>query len=1038
MIKNIFTKNVIIRNSILTIFICFISSINVFAQNLVTGTVIGEDGQGIPGTTVLVKGSKVVVSTDIKGYYKITVGTLNDTLIFKSIGFITKNIPIKGKLIINVKLEEEIKQLKEVVSIGYQTVKKNSLNGAVSVVDIDEINKTPQLSATDALLGRVPGVSVKTSAQPGDGGSIFIRGVSSFNLTSNPLYVIDGIPTSDATDLNPNDIESIQVLKDASAAAIYGSRAMNGVIVITTKKGKKDGEKLEFSYKTGISNVSKRFNMMQTPEWMAYNDLRWKNKYADDPDPTSYLQFMPIVKNPSINTNWQDLVYQTGTTNDYNLATSGGNENINYRLSGNYFSQKGIVIGPSFDRYNCRINGGWKKGRIKINESISLGYTHSIDQGDGAWSEAYGMVPVVPPHDSLGHYALSNYNLNTSNSSNATSYNTNTNLLATRDKTVSTSNVYHVLANISPEFTIFPFLKYKVNIGIDISANYNETDTKAELTSIMDKPISGLLVTRPLSQNKLIEHLLNFNKKFGKHSISAVAGFTQQTWKSTGDNVYETNILQDNGGQYYYTLSNGSVAAGSGGYVNGDIQLSALRSYLCQVVYDYDDKYFLTASFRRDGSSKFSPEARWGNFPSVSPQWLINKEKFFKNIKPFSFISELKLWASYGILGNSELSPWQYKEYNQNNAIYMFGPNQTINNGSINMALVDQNIKWESKISSGVGAELYMFHNKLGISCNYYDNMAVNLLLDKNVALYTGQTPSAFVAQPSIWTNVGSVRNSGFETSIIYKNYDHLFKYNLTINLTTLKNKILKTGNGELPWNAQVTYTESDVGHPIGEFYLLKSNGLYQIGDPDLETLTVLGVKQKPGDPKFVDENGDHNIDANDRVYCGNPWPKLEHSINFNCSYRNFDFTMFWYGDQGRTVYCTSEEFLNDGGSDGNYRAGLLADSWTPENPNASQPRPEYHSQTIQYSDKYLQDGSFLRLKTIQIGYTFDHTKINKLVKIGFTKIHVDFSIDNVLTITKYTGLDPDFRGILPLAYGYDGNTYPPARTFYFGVQLSF
>ena len=469
-------------------------------------------GEALIGVTVAIRGTSKGTISDLNGQFQIEVkkGTV---LSVSYVGYKSQEVTAENTGTLSLQMELDINKMEQVVVIGYGTVKKSDVTGSVSVVDIGQAVNGTKNSISDVLKGRVSGVSVKKTAAPGDEGQIFIRGVGSFYTSSTPLFVIDGIPTNDTRDFKPNDIESIQVLKDASAAAIYGSRAFNGVVIITTKKGSKDKKTLEFSSRNGIQFAVKPFEMMGTDEWLAFNDEKWKNVYGQN----LYRRFMPIVKDSSINTDWQSLAYQPGRQNEYDFAVGGGATDLTYRVSANYYSHDGIITGSKFDRFTGRVNSSWTLGRLKIDESVILANTRSNSRGGGAWAGALGMPPVIPVMDSLGNYALGNYNANKEITRNA-------NPIASRDKTTDQSDVFHVIASASAELRIFDFLKYRLNLGIDYSNRMNQTETKEIKTSLQDEGRSEYFESRGYGNNRLVENLLDFKKSFGNYDISAILG----------------------------------------------------------------------------------------------------------------------------------------------------------------------------------------------------------------------------------------------------------------------------------------------------------------------------------------------------------------------------------------------------------------------------------------------------------------------------------------------------------------------------------
>lgn len=998
-------------------------SFQAFSQIKLSGVIFDENETPFPGVRVIVANTSRGTISDINGKFEIENLSSQDWLEFSMIGYKKQKVNVGKNKSLQIILEPDEQILDEVVAIGYSTIKKEDISGAVSVVNVKDALNGVKNGVADALQGRVAGVSVKKSAAPGDQGQIYLRGIGSFYTSSTPLFVIDGIPTDDSRSFNANDIESIQVLKDAAAASIYGSRAFNGVIIVTTKKGAKDQKKVDFSYRTGFQFVQKPFDLMGSDEWMAMNTLRYKNVYGEK----YYERYMPVITDKTINTDWYDQVFQVGKQDEYDLSFSNASKDASYRASINYYKQKGIVKANDFERFTARINTSWKRDWLRFEESLMFSTSQQKTQGGSAWSEAIGMPSVIPVYDKDGNFSLGSENSNKE-------ITRNTNPIAQREKTLDSAENYHVMGSMTGEISFTKWLKYRLVLGMDINANFNNTKTKDIKVSLQDEGRSSLTDTRSIGKNFLIENLLEFNNSFDKHNINAIAGYTEQYFNNDSETIKVMDILHDQNNKYYFTLNNGQDVS----YVSQSIGTNTLRSYLGRVIYNYDQKYYFTGSVRADGSSRFGKDVRYGYFPSSSLAWRISKEKFFENVP---LISDLKLRASYGVLGNQEIGNWQYTPYLQTNLIYMFGPGQTIDySGKFDHTIVDENIKWEEKVSSNIGFELYLLNNKLGVTLDYYYDENRDLLAYVDVPYYTGHTPANFWDSQAILTNAGTVSNSGLELSINYRDMlPSSIAYDLTLNLSTTKNKVKKVGGSipYIPWDAGfAVLTRTTEGRSIGEFFLLQGNGIYQEGDPDLETLTIRGKKAKPGDYKYIDHDGNNDIDDNDRVYCGSPWPKFEFSLQANLAYKAFDFSMFWYGNTGRKVYNSLEYNLTNTGGNGNYRKGLLAESWTPENMGAKYSSPQYGGLIIQYSDNYLQDGSFLRLGNVQVGYDLTSLSIVKKAKIDKLRVYV--SGENLLTLSKYDGWNVDFKGNLPFGYGYDGNTYPTAANIQAGIQFSF
>ena len=1015
------------------IFILFLSYLHLYSQEmLVNGVVIDErDQEQMIGVSIRVKGTIMGTITNIEGEFSITVPQ-NSILVFSYTGYETVELPASGQM--TVVLKEMTQNLNELVVIGYGSVRKKDLTGAVAVVNTNDLKIGIATTIAESLQGRVPGLQVKTSGEPGQTAKIFMRGISSIYSNTDPLYVIDGLPTSETRDFNPEDVESIQVLKDASAAAIYGSRAANGVIIITTKKGTNKDFTIETSVKYGIQNSSKRYGLMNGKEWLALQEMKYKN--ANLPYPkivqaeidrrTGAANPMFPDLDPSIDNDWQDVIYQTGEIQEYNLSASGGNDNSTYMVSGNHFRNNGIIIGPTFQRSTARVNGTLKRNRINIEESLLLSTSTSENLPANYFNEAIRMLPLIPVYDKDGEFAMGGYNGADTNA---------TNPVARNDIQKMENISYRVQGTINGELEIFKFLKYKLNLGYQMNTSVYKEKQKYGRWIPNGQSESQYYERRNLSTSYLVENTLTYDQRIEKHYINAMIGYTE----SKGNSSYmgnRTRLLEpDNRGKYYWTVQNGTVFDSP----TEELSSNALRSFLGRITYSFSDTYYLTGSIRRDGSSRFLKENRWGSFPSVAASWRISNENFMKEL---SFIDDLKVRASYGLLGQEAIPSNLTDVYNNNYFPYLFGSDETLYWGSSPTDIVNTGIRWEEKESTNIGFDLTMLNGMLGFNADYYINKSKGLLARIPIGRWTGSNSS------DVWANAGSVQNSGFEISAFHRNYSNKLKYDVTVNVTTVRNKILALGNNDPIYGS---HSKSEIGRSLGEFFLVKTNGIYQLedfdelGNPLDGITTVWGNKPRPGDVKYIDSNGldssgnltgepDGIISIADRQYLGSPWPKAEISLSFNASYKDFDLNIYLFSSLGRTVYNNSKWQMYNVGDNGNYGL-LMNDPWTEENPTNKIWKP-YADETLPGdTDWFLENGDFLRVKTFQIGYNMPKKMINSLKIRG---IRVYFSAENLLTFTKYTGLDPDFKGTNVFGLGNDPASYPNVRTISGGIQLKF
>ena len=1030
------TKYMIKHRIILLGIACLLGIAAGYSQSMaVQGKVIDSSTQeSLIGVSVQVKGTAQGTITDVDGGFSITVPA-HSVLVFSYLGYRTYEQEAREAM--HVRLQPESQDLEELVVIGYGAVKKKDLTGAVSSVNAEELRTGTSTTIAESLQGRVPGLQVKTSGEPGQTAKIYLRGISSMFSDTDPLYVIDGLPTKETRDFNPDDIESIQVLKDASAAAIYGSRAANGVIIITTKKGKKGEATINASAKYGIQNATKRYDLMNGAEWLAFTKQKYDNAGLAYPDIVqAYVDRMNGVTNsnpaiaalnPDVDTDWQDQIYQTGQVQEYNLSASGGNDVATYMVSGNHFRNTGIIIGPKFDRTTVRVNGTLTKGRLRIEESLLAATSNSIDLPSNYFNSVIRMVPLIPLYDENGDYALGGSNGAPTNAENPLAHN------ALEEKG---NKSYRLQGAINAELEIFKFLRYKLNLGYEMNTNIYSDKIKYGRWIPNGQSESQYYEDRNINTAYVVENTLTYDQTFNGHHVNAMVGYTEQKASSSYVQNRARNLEPDNRGNYYWTLQNGTT-------FDAPVQVlssNALRSILGRVTYSYNDTYYLTASIRRDGSSRFRKENRWGNFPSVAASWRISNERFMEDV---AFVNDLKIRASYGLLGQEAIPNNLTDVYNNNYFPYIFGTDGSqITWGSSPTSIVNTNLYWEEKESTNVGLDMTVLNNSLTLNADYYINKSKGLLAQVPIGYWTGSQSN------TVWQNAGSVQNSGFEFSVTYRNYNHPFKFDIMANVTTIKNKILALGNDEPIYG---THSKSEIGRSLGELFLVRTDGIYQESDFDAEgnaldgITEVWGKKPRPGDVKYVDCNGlDENgnltgkpdgiISIDDRQYVGSPWPKAELSLSFNASWKNFDLSVYLFSSLGRKVYNNAKWQLYNVGDNGNY-GRMMLNAWSETNPTNEIWKP-YADETLPGdTDWFVESGDFLRLKTLQLGYNMPKKWMDA---IGLGSIRIYLSAENLFTITKYTGLDPDFKGTDVFSLGNDPASYPNVRTFSGGIQLSF
>jgi TonB-linked SusC/RagA family outer membrane protein len=977
--------------------------------NKVEGTVRDGSGQPLAGVTVAVLNTTVITVTDAAGKYKLNLTGADGTLKFSYVSFKTREVAIKGKPVIDITLQEDTKLLNDVVVIGYQSISRKDLTGAASVVKASDMKKVTANTVGEALQGLAAGVDVRSGGQAGQESVVQIRGIG--NLSNNdPLYVIDGLVTTQGgRDFNPNDIESIQILKDASAAAIYGSLAANGVIIITTKKGKDGPMKINVSAKYGVENIAKRWDLTNNVEFADLNRQAYINAGKVPESSVATATF-----NPAINTDWQDAVIKTGSKQEYNVDFSGGSPSGSYLVSANYYNNDGTVIGTSYNRIGLRVNTEGKKGIFSIGENISLTSTSRDLMEGNPLIDMVRMLPVIPIYDpknpgGYGYGSDGAYTFGT----NPVAYN---NLV--HDNQYFSTLRGNGFAQLKP----LSWLTYKFNAAVEARFDHYKS-FRANGSWTYNQPLdpAQLYENRADYLLQLYENTVNFDHKFGKHSIDGVIG---TSWRIDNYDLMsgsKQTYTPTSGGSYFQVLD----AGGTNPQVGGNISLFKTFSYFARLNYNYDDRYLLSGTFRNDADSRFGEANRNGNFPSVSGAWRISKESFFKA----DWVSDLKLRASYGVLGNSAIGAYDRLALISLFPTAVFGSGQTLQNGAIQLNGNNENLKWEERKTLNLGFDAELFKGAFSISGEYYRARTSDVLIQ----LPLPQTSGFSGAAP--YVNAADLQNTGVELTLAYRNNNHPFKYTISGNISTVKNKVTYLP-GVVPY-LSTGLTRVPVGQPIGEFYLLQTDGIFQ--NQAEVNAHATQPDAKPGDIRYVDVNKDGKIDNDDRTASGSPFPKFESGLQFNGAYKRFTVSVQFYGVYGNKIYNSVRSIIDKFDDNSNYRRGISP--WTPTNPSTTFPRIAYSGDLdIQYntrgdSNRWLENGSYLKLRNLEFGYMLPE---NILKKIGFSNLKIYASGQNLFTITKYTGLDPDIVGNGLLERGVDNGNYPSTRLISLGIQAGF
>jgi len=1008
------------------------------AEIRVTGKVVSATGEPLAGASVRIKGSNLGTNTDSIGNFALTVPE-EATLVISYVGYQPQELVISGRTRFEVTLLALPGSINEVVVIGYGTARKKDLTGSVSTINARDINDIPVGGADQIMQGKAAGVAItQVTGAPGDGVTVRIRGIGTIN-NNDPLYIVDGIPTKDGiNEISPNDIESISVLKDASSASIYGARASNGVVVITTKKGSSGKPKLSVNAYTGVQERGHLIPMANTPQYVnAYNIAATNDGRALIPK--GMLDTLPDV-------NWQKEVLKPANLTNIQLSISGGNDNTKYIVSVAGFNQKGMIDNSSNDRYNIHTAITSNLSKIfKVGTNMNLAYskTRQVGSSGDGYSQGAGVnnpgasvvryalfrTPATPVYDKFGQFVdIPNPSAFFGDGLNPVG------LAANTDRNFSN---YTLLGDAYLEITPIDHLKIRSDIGTnEILTEYKQ------FFPTWGGGGAGPQGRLQNSPNQLSQYSMNnFNYNWtntatydwtmDKSVVNILAG-TEIIYNDTKKSSASQTTFPNQATSFQY-LSNGTGLTPS---VGGDESNWALTSLFGRLGYSYDDKYLATFNFRRDGSSRLDPNNRYGDFYSGSVGWRIDKEKFMQNVKP---ISTLKLRASLGQLGNQEIGNYSYASLIGSTGYYPFGttaaPTYTI------FSKGDPNVRWETSTIADAGLDLGLFNGAINITADYFRKVTSNLLVAP-----PDPSSAGVVAGPAVYNN-GKILNTGFEFEVSWrKKVNNDWQFELTGNLATLHNEVQSLLNNQpIPAGRidnNVFATSTAVGHPIGAFYLLQQEGIFQT-PLDVFTHAYQGAGIKPGDVKFEDVNGDGVIDQNDRVYAGSPIPKFTYGFTGNVNYRQFDLSIFFQGVNGNKLYNQVNTEL-----EGFYRAFNVTErvatkSWSGPGTSNYLPRLSWTGaqNNKQASTRFLEDGSYLRLKNVQLGYKLNSQLLSHL-KISSMRFFV--SAQNIFTVTKYTGQDPEMATSAnsaaegAKAVGIDWGTYPSARTFTAGVNLNF
>jgi TonB-dependent starch-binding outer membrane protein SusC len=1007
----------------LMVFMAFSFALN--AQS-VTGTVTStDDGQPLIGATVLIAGKATTGAlTDADGKFSIAANK-GDILIISYVGHQEQRVSVEGASI-NIALNPN-RSLDEVVVVGYGSSKKSDLTGAVGSIKTEELKRLGTVDAVQAMQGRIAGVEITgQSGEPGAGARIRIRGVGTIN-NSEPLYVVDGFPVGSIYFLSPNDIESIEVLKDASATAIYGNRGANGVVLVTTKRGKSGAPKISFEAYRGIQQPGRKVELTNAAEYATLYLEAFANdgiNLSDDSDIRTRLEF--VKKNNLQGTDWQAEIFrQQAMIQNVSMNISGGTENNRYLFSATAFNQDGLVKNSDMKKYFIRLNNdmkisSWLNGGIGLNYVYTDKTYYADDQYSGVLPVALRVDPVTPAWDS--------YRNNWGRAD--ISYNNNPARIVEQ---LRDNKGYDqgLLGNIFLEAKLFKGLRFRSQGNIALSFGHNKSYSPAFFVAVDEaRDVSTLWERRSQGTNLTLTNYLTYDKSFGSHNLTVMAGqeaFTGKfnSFEATGRDVPASADLQ------FLSSSKSTDFT-----VNSNQSEEALLSYFGRFNYSFAGKYLLTATIRRDGSSRFLRDNRWGTFPSFAAGWNIAEESFLKNTGIFN---QLKLRAGWGEVGNqNSAANYGYVTTVRPNNIYVFG-GQSVQ-GFASEDLSNSELRWETTQQTNVGLDFSVLNDRLYGSADYFIKKTNDMIVAVPIPLYVGANP------PRV--NAGNMENRGIELNLNWRaRINKAIRYELGVNFTKITNEVTSLGGGSPINGGNINkvgdLTRTEVGYEIAYFYGLKTNGIFQ-NQADVDNYkNSKGEKiqpvAQPGDIKFVDTNNDGVIDNLDRTYLGSGTPDYTFGINGALEVKGFDLRIFFQGVQGNEIANAMYWgwYASDGSKENYHRDRL--NRWTPTNTNTNEPRMTINdaNRNGQFSDRYIADGSYLRLKNLTIGYTLPN---GLLSKAHVQNLRVYFSADNLWTRTNYKGLDPEIgeRFYNPLYYGVDLGNYPQARNYRVGVNLNF
>ena len=984
-------------------------------QSEISGTIADQNGTPLPGANILEKGTTNGAQADFDGNFSISVADENAILVISYIGFASKEVSTNGATDLTIVLEESAAGLDEVVVVGYGTQKRSDVTGAVASVKGVTIAKQATVNASQALQGQVPGVTVvNSSGVPGAGTSILIRGQGSYGGI-DPLYVVDGAITDGIDFLNPLDIQSIEILKDASASAIYGSRAANGVVLVTTKRGKSGKSQLSFSSNFGIQTLAGKLDFATSQEWRDKEVWKFQNEGLDIPVNLQEANF-----DPAISTDWQDVLYSSAEQQSYNIGFSGGGEDSNFYFSLGYIDQEGILVDSGYDRINFRANSDYRLGRFKFGESISINRTSFAGSSPSSFQPF--PPPIFAPTDPDGSFNVIPDGWGADPAPALPAGNPLANIKLNEP---DNSEVF-ISGNVFGQVQIIDGLTFKTSASIAWEVVSLKNYQPEWVVDYLTNPVADLSQLKSEDYTFLWENTLDYNKSFGNHTFNAVVGWTRQSSQFNAivlnSEGFPTGISEPDAAQ--------TILPSSGGNRINE----SLESYFGRINYSYKNKYQATATVRQDASSLLIKELRTGTFPSFSLGWVVSEESFFPEN---DIVTRLKFRGGYGELGRlNAISPYQVQNtltFGGSNIDYILGRGQTFANGSTLSSFANPNILWERAQSTNFAMEASLFKNKVSLTAEYFVKNTRDLQFDSPIPATVGTNES------SILVNAGDIQNKGVEFTLGYNESIGDFNINIIGNIFALSNEVLEFNN---PDDAFVggTYgfagqdaTRAEVGRELSNFWLIKTDGFFN-SQAEIDAYSQNGVliqpNAQPGDLRFIDFNNDGTINDDDRQFIDGSIPDFEYGLNLSASYKNIDFSMIIQGVVGQKIFNGVGRALNFTLQD------PTVDHWRPDNLDAEFFRPSVSDPNANRgsNDFFLEDAGYLRLRNVQLGYSLPE---NTISSIGMKSLRISLTGQNLFTATEFTGYNPENISF-GLDRGVNTEVFPLAKTVLLGLTANF